>query len=152
MSATRPNAQEIRKVATNAIGRLEKLGANADDLEKTLKDCARDGYPTTSDGPGTRNNISDPTFAAANGKDPARRAHEQLARLLDETDAVTAALMSLTDPWTRIAHNTTRKNNALTQCANIHGCPDNAWASERGRCPQCARHLRINGRDRTRAA
>ncbi len=118
-------------------------------LQGRLALWSRDGYPTGSSGTRRGGTIGDPTASAVLASDEVRRDRQRLEELvvrahdlLKEADTIRGRYMSA-------AAQVTKHNQALTKCANIHGCPDDGWASKAGRCATCYEYVRRTERDRT---
>lgn len=132
------------------IGALARtLLADHPGLQKCFTLWSRDGYPSSSGGTRVTGTISDPTAQAVLASDEVSRDRDtynekviQAHQLLKEADAIRAKYMTTTE-------RAVKHNQGLTKCANLHGCPDDAWASKAGRCSACYEYNRRNQRDRT---
>jgi len=119
--------------------------------------------PTTTTGglsgqPSGAGHIADPTGNAA-----LQTTHDypttQRTRIEHHVRTIAASINALV----KIAELTTNPpplpdpaDRGLVICANIHGCPDDAWATKAGRCEACYRHRlrhdtdrRLSGQPRT---
>jgi hypothetical protein len=149
---TRPiRPSELAAVATRAHRRLGQL---IDDLPQLIA-ALRDYSAGISSGGGTpaTGHISDPTGHAAIATDEwagARRQLEHAVRMLDQAAATCDNIRRHTLAPPPPAEPADR---GLTICANIHGCPDDAWSEpgHAGRCDTCYRHRHRTGHDRRRS-
>lgn len=146
---TRPRRPSERRARLAAAA--DRLTAAADTDQQVVAHLEqwRRGPSSTSAGPGPRNAVSDPTGQAATHLDEWGRlldrwhdAAASAARAAAELDAI--ARLVATKPVNRPDGPV-----GLLACANIHGCPDDAWADHsRGRCAACAAYIRKYDRDR----
>jgi len=109
-----------------------------------------------SGGPQAKNTISDPTGHAALATDEfgsARHRIESLiddvCRALDRIESIRREVMAPPPTAEEVERQrSNQKTGALQPCANIHGCPDEAWATKAGRCEACYKYRQRRGSDR----
>lgn len=126
--------------------------------QRTVMDHLAEWAGGVSAGGGGRRSIgghSDPTGNRAMlGDDNARLARlavddhlTHILRLLRDDDHLFRTVMAAVDQ----EFPKEPKERGLAACANLHGCPDEAWASKKGRCDLCYMYMYRNGRDRRKS-
>lgn len=136
-----------RNLEANAT-RLGNLAERLPQIDELLRTWSA-GTRSTGTGPRSRGTHSDPTAAAVGKRDPFTHDRRRIAELVRKVDRATAELVSIavnvlapTPP--------PQPDRALPRCANMHGCPADAYADpgRAGRCEACYRARLRNGRDR----
>lgn len=142
----RPSETQAR--LERAVAKLEDLASSHAQVVRDLRQWAL-GPSSSSSGPGPRNAVSDPTGqAAVNGDEWGRmleRYTETVERVVRDVANLDAIRRTVVAPVVRPEE----QPIGLVHCANMHGCPDGAWAEKAGRCNACRTFLVRTGRDRT---
>ena len=106
---------------------------------------------TGGGGGGRTYSVADPTGTAATttAADYAAGVRARIEYHVMTIDAHAASLAKLCALVTDPPPLPDPADRGLIQCANVHGCPDEAWAEKAGRCGACYQHhRRHDGRDR----
>ena len=149
---TRPS--ERTKVFQRSIQILRRVGDNDRIVVGRLREWT--AGLSGSGGPSSKGTVSDPTGNAALAVDEhgalrARynRAITDLWLAVRQLDSIEREVMK---PALTHAEAQQRQENqrvgALQPCANLHGCPDDEWATKAGRCEACYRYRVRRGSDR----
>lgn len=128
---------------------------NRREWERRTKAWQADGFgPGGSNGRGSKGSHSDPTEAAAETNGYGRKVKDAIRADRYAQQSTEEALFNLV----RVLHSRYTKymveprltpaDRGLSPCANLFGCPEDGWATERGRCKNCAQYLRSNDVDR----
>ena len=149
-----PRPSERNQIIQGAIVYAQRISHDYLTLDARLRDWT--SGTGGSGGPRPKGSISDPTGTAALTTDEHGQMRRRLSELLDRICRDLATVETIrrevmappptVEELERQAHN--QKVGALQPCANIHGCPDEAWATKAGRCENCYRAMKRNGRDR----
>ena len=131
---------------------VRTLTADFATLQRRLALWSRDGYPTSSGGTRVRGGVSDPTAAAVLTPDEVRQDRDKLTTLITAAHDLLAEADTIRTRYMTTTKEVQRHNQALTKCANMHGCPDDSWATKAGRCSTCYEYNRVNQRDRHQSA
>lgn len=144
---TRPvRPSELAATLDRDLDLLARLRADLPRVVATLRDWSsgiRSGGAASGAG-----SVSDPTGHAALTADEWAGRRHRLERLVATIHA--AALNAERIRADVLAPPVERAPAArgLVHCANLHGCPDDAWATKAGRCDTCYGYQRRTGRDR----
>lgn len=106
------------------------------------------GASNSSSGPSPKNQVSRPTEAQALGFDQWGLLRQELVDQLLLADRAMRRVehirrLVIDPPPERLP-----EDRGLAKCANLHGCPDDAWAERGGRCDACYRYHRRTDLDR----
>ena len=144
---TRPvRPSEQHRSLVTAISRLDRFAAAHAQVVANLRDWS--AGIGSGGGPKAKGAVSDPTGEGALNVDEWGQMRERVAELVDR---VWRDAMELEGIRAKVAAPPPPKapeHRGLTRCANLHGCPDDAWATKAGRCEACYRYLRRTDRDR----
>lgn len=167
MSSPQPNRPQFS--SNRAAGLDRTLGyakvfvAEDPEISRRLDAWARDGYPASTMGgygggpsiiaDGERVPVTSVEMAALFSSDSIADMRLRWNSLSAEFLGIAVQMFAIREfvmADTDEAKKVKKRQNTLPDCANAHGCPDEAFSdNDRGRCGTCANYLRKHGRDRT---
>lgn len=141
-------AERLARALDDNASRLHRIAERLPTIDELLRAWSA-GTRTGTDGPRSRGTHSDPTAAAVGKRDPFAQHRRRIAELTRTIDTATAELHSiavdvLAPPPPR------PEDRSIPRCANVHGCPADAYADpgRAGRCEACYRYRHRHDRDR----
>ena len=143
---TRPvRPSELAATLDRDLDLLARLRADLPHLVATLRDWSAG---IRSGGGAGGGGVGDPTGHAALTTDEWAGRRRDLERRVATIHAAVLDLEKIRREVIDPPPPTEPAARGLVHCANIHGCPDDAWATKAGRCDTCYGYQRRTGRDR----
>jgi hypothetical protein len=129
--------------------KAEQLMRTHLEVMTTLRTVVSDGYPSGGTGAGDENTSVE---AAVISRQRWVGVHDEYVTSIERALTLVSRCCNLADKALGAVARPAQQDRyvGLTPCANVHGCPDEAWAEvgRRGRCYACWRFERSKGRDR----
>jgi hypothetical protein len=144
------------------LGYVKVMAPEHPEMERRFKEWSRSGFPGSTMGgfgggpsiiaDGERVPVTGVELAAVFSSDQIADMHQRYNATLHETLGHLVQLWAIRHDILeggKEAQKAKKRQNTLTDCANAHGCPDEAWGWKAGRCGTCYQYRRRTGRDRT---